>query len=214
LPESWPARTAASPEAAGRVGLQELVELLDQYRLEGHLVLAEIVREVELGRRARLHADRGASQVLGALDVALGRHDEALAVVEIDAGDVEAERGVAQQGLRGVAGDDIDLARLQRHEALLRRGRRVLGLFSIAEHRHGDRPAEIDVEPRPLALAVGEGEAGQAGVHGALHEALGLHRVEGLAGQRRHRDECRHARKHRRSGEKFAKHCWSPLLSL
>ena len=77
--------------AAGGIGLQQLVELLDQHRLEGHLALAEVVREVELGRGARLHADRGAVQFLGALDAALGRHDEALAVVEIDAGDVEAE---------------------------------------------------------------------------------------------------------------------------
>src|SRR5262245_43352195 len=31
--------------ATSRVGLQELVELLDQHRFEGHLVLAEVVGE-------------------------------------------------------------------------------------------------------------------------------------------------------------------------
>ena len=55
-------------------------------------------------------------------------------------------------------------------------------LLGVAEHRRGDRLAEIDVEAGPLALAVGEGEARQAGVDRALHEALGLDRVEGLAG--------------------------------
>ena len=176
------------------IGLQQLVELLDQHRLEGHLVLAEIVREVEFGGGAGLHADGGAVQFPGALDAALGRHHEALAIVEIDAGDVEAERGVAQQGLRGVARDDIDLARLQGDETLLRGGRRVLGLLRIAEQGGGNGAAEIDVEPRPLALAVGEGEAGEARVDRALHETLGLDGVESGAGESRGRGQQRQRR--------------------
>ena len=168
--------------AARSVGLQQLVELVDQHRLEGHLVLAEIVREVELGGRAGLHADRGAVQLPGALDAALGRHHEALAVVEVHARAIEAQLSVAQQGLRRVTGDDVDLPRLEGDEALLRGGRREFHFLRVAEHGDRDRLAEIDVEAGPLALAVGEGEARQAGVDRALHEALGLHGIEGLAG--------------------------------
>jgi len=84
--------------------------------------------------------------------------------------------------------DDIDLARLQRHEALLRRGRRELGLLGVTEHGRSNGLAEIDVEPGPLALAVGQREARQARIHRALHEALGLHGIERLAGRRRQRD--------------------------
>jgi hypothetical protein len=102
--------------------------------------------------------------------------------------------------LRGVAGDDVDLARLQGNEALLRRGRRELHLFGVAEHGNRDRLAEIDVEAGPLALAVGEGEAREAGVDRALDVALGLHGIEGLAGPGRNRT---HARECRQGGKTF-----------
>src|SRR5436190_7607198 len=71
--------------AAGEEGGADLVDLFDDHRLEGHLVGAEIVSEVELGRRAGGDADRGAAQLPGALHPELFRHQEALAVVVVDA---------------------------------------------------------------------------------------------------------------------------------
>ena len=54
-----------------------------------------------------------------------------------------------------VARQHVDLARLQRGEALLRGERHELDLVGVAEDRRGDGAAEVDVEARPLALAVG-----------------------------------------------------------
>ena len=153
--------------AAGEEGGAHFLDLLDDDRLEGHLVGAEVVGEVELGGGAGLHADRGAVQLLGALHAELLVHHEALAVIVVDAGEVEAERGVARQRPGRGAGQQVDLARLQRGEALLGGGRHVLDLVGIAEDRGGDGAAGVDVEARPLALAVGGGEACDAGADAA-----------------------------------------------
>ena len=177
--------------AAGEVGVGHLLELLDHHRLERHVVGAEVVGQVELGGGAGLHADGGAVELLGAFHVQLLRHHEALAVVVVHAGEIEAEAGVARQRPGGVARQDVDLARLQRGEALLRGERREAHLRRVAEHGGRDGAADVDVEPLPLALRIGLREAGQAGVDAALHEALGLHCVQGrlrLRGQRRKRD--------------------------
>ena len=174
--------------AAERIGGDVLLDALEHDGGERHLVGAEIVGEVQLRRRARLHADRGAVEVAHALHVRLLRHHEALAVVEIDAGHVEAERRVAHQRLCGVARQDVDLARLQRHEALLRRHRRVSDLGRVAEHRRGDGLAQIDVDAGPDAARIRGREAGHGAVDAALDEALGLDRVERGAGDRRRRE--------------------------
>ena len=127
-------------------------------------------------------ADRGAVQLLGALHAELLAHHEALAVIVIDGGEIEAERGVARQRDGRVARQDIDLARLQRGEALLGGRRHVFDLLRVAEEggRHG--PADVDVETDPLALAVGLGEARDAGVDAADQLSARLDRVEILAG--------------------------------
>ena len=98
--------------AAGEEGGADLLDLLDDHRLEVHLLGAEVVGEVELGRRARGHAHGGAVQLLGALHAELLVHHEALAVVVGDGGEVETERGVARQRRRRVVAEEVDLARL------------------------------------------------------------------------------------------------------
>ena len=89
-----------------------------------------------------------------------------------------------------VARQQIDLARLQGGEALLRRGRHELHLVGIAEDRDGDGSADIDVEPGPLALAVGAGEAGDAGGDATNETSALLDRLEILTshGAGRHED--------------------------
>ena len=72
---------------------------------------------------------------------------EALAVIEHDRREIEAELGVALQRVGRVARQHVDFARLQRREALLRGQRHVFDLLGIAEHGGGDRLADIDVEP-------------------------------------------------------------------
>ncbi len=100
--------------------------------------------------------------LLGALHAELLVHHEALAVVVVDAREVEAERGVAGQRVGRGADQEVDLARLERGEALLGGGRHELDLVGIAEDRGGDGAADIDVDAGPLALAVGRREARDA----------------------------------------------------
>ena len=137
------------------------------------------------------HADRGAVQLLGALHAELLVHQEALAVIVGDGGEIEAERGVARQRDGRVVGQDVDLARLQRGEALLGGERHVFHLLGIAEDGGRNRPADVDVEADPLALAVGQHEAGRAGADAANQRAARLDRVEVLAGHRAGRCEDR-----------------------
>src|SRR4029450_12624479 len=112
----------------------------------------EVVGEVELGGGAGAYADRSTIELLGALHAELLVHHEALAVVVVDAGEVEAERGVAGQRVGRGAGQHVDFARLQGGEALLRGGWHILDLVGVAEEGRSDGAAGIDVEPRPLAL--------------------------------------------------------------
>jgi hypothetical protein len=157
---------------------------LDHDRREAHVVGAEIVGQVQLGRGARLHADRGAVQLLGRIHAQALLHHEALAVVEVRAHEVEAELHVALEGPGRVAGHHVHLARLDGGEALLRRQRNVADLGRIVEHGDRDGPAGVDVEAAPDALAVGLGEAGEAGVHAAHEGAAGLDGVEDRRGGR------------------------------
>jgi hypothetical protein len=168
---------AAAGEEAERI-----VDLLDDHRLEGHLVGAEVVGEVELGGGAGGHADGGAAQLLGALHAELLRHQEALAVVVVDAGEIETERGVARQRVGRVAHHDVDFARLHGGEALLRGERLVFHLVGIAEDRRRHRAADVDRQALPLALAVGQHEARGAEADAAGHRAARPDRIEILAG--------------------------------
>ena len=164
--------------AAGEEGGTDLVDLLDDHRLERHLVGAEVIGEVELGGRAGSHADRGAAQLLGALHAELLRHQEALAVVVVDAGEIEAERGVARQRPGRVADQHVDLARLHGGEALLGGERRVLHLVRVAEDRRGDGAADVDREAFPFALAVRHHVAGRPGAGAADQRAARLDGIE------------------------------------
>jgi len=164
--------------APREVGAQHFLQLLDHHRLELHVVGAEVVGEVEFGRRPGLQADGGAVQLLRALDVRLFRHHEALAVIIVDADEVEPEAGVPRQGPGGVAREEVHLARLQRGEALLRGERRIAHLVRIAEYGCGDRAAQVDVDAAPHALGVGLREPGDARAYAALQVALRANGVE------------------------------------
>jgi hypothetical protein len=86
---------------------------------ELHVVGPEVVGEVELGGGAGLDADLGPVELERTLHAEIGRHHEALAVIEGDPGEDEAQGRVAGQGPGGVARQDVDLARLECREPLL-----------------------------------------------------------------------------------------------
>ena len=162
-----------------------LVDLLDDDRLELHLVAAEIVGEVELGRRAGLHADRRAVQLLRSFHVELLRYHETLAVIEHDRAEIESQRRVAQQGPGRVVRQDVDFARLQCRKALLRGQRHIFDLVGIAEHGGRDRAADIDVEPGVFPLIVRLRKSRNAGRHAAANRARLLYLVERRPGRGR-----------------------------
>ena len=143
---------------------------------------AEEVREVELGGGALLHADRGAVELERRIHLQRLAHHEALAVVVVDAGEVQAERGVARRGPGGVAHQHVDLARLQRGEAVLGRQRHEFDFAGVVEDGRGDGAADIDVEPGPFALRVGQAEAGERAVGAAIQDAAVFHRLQRLRG--------------------------------
>src|SRR3546814_10353605 len=79
-------------------------------------------------------------------DVCSSDLHESLAVVIDDAGEIEAEAGIATKRPGRVARQDIDLARLQRGEAVLGAQRREPQLRRVAEHRRRHGAAEIDID--------------------------------------------------------------------
>jgi hypothetical protein len=164
--------------AAEECLVHEVLALIDN-RLDGHAAAAEPARHVEFVGRALGDADRGAAQLGQALHVQLLGHHEALAVIEIDAGILQAEPGIALQRDGRVAHQHVDLAGLQRQEALLGGERHVLGLGRIAQHGGGDGIAQVDVEAGPLALAVGQRETAQADIDATNQLAALLDDLEG-----------------------------------
>ena len=182
------------------VGVERFLERQERHALELHLVGAEIVREVELGRRALLHAHGRAVELTRRLDLELLGHDEALAIVIVDGRALEAELRLARGRPGGIAGEHVDVARLQRREAVLGGERDELYLVRIVEDRGRDRAAEVDVEPGPGALRIRQAEARQLPVRAAIDHAALLHLVE----RARHRGacECRKGARHRTHSQK------------
>jgi hypothetical protein len=167
---------------AGEEGARDRLGGVEDDRLVLHAVGAEVVGDVLLAGGAGLHAHGRAVELVDVVDLQLLRHHEALAVVVVDAGEDDAERRVARQRPGAVARQHVDLAGLQRGEALLRVERHVLHLVGVLENGRGDGAAEVDVEARPLALAVGRRKARPRGVDTADDLAACLHRIERLAG--------------------------------
>ena len=163
---------------AGIVGGDVVLQPLDDDRPDVHARAARPIGQVLLGGGAGLHADGGAIQRAGIGHAQAALHHEALAVEEVDAREVEAERGVAAQRPGRVAAQDVHFAGLKRGEAHLGGGGHEAHLGRVIEDRDGERAAVIHVEAAPDALAVGLREAGQAGIHAADQRAAGADRIQ------------------------------------
>ena len=123
-------------------------------------------------------ADGGAVQALQVLYAGVFLHDKTLAVVEIDRALPQAERDAAQIGLRRIAIEHVDLAGLQRGEAVLRGERDIANLAGVAEHAGSEGAAVIDVEPLVIALRIRRGESGKARADAAHQRAALLDRIQ------------------------------------
>jgi len=132
--------TALGIRAEGAVGVLECGRrVLNAAR--GHLV-----GQVQLGRRALLHADRRAVQVLQLGDVGVLGHHDALAIIERGSDEVAAVVGVARQRPGGVADEHVNLAALQGRKALFGGQRAILHLAHVVEDRRRQGLAEVNVE--------------------------------------------------------------------
>ena len=139
---------------------------------------AEELGDALLAHRARQRADRGAGQLQHARDRVAAPREEALPVVEQYAGEARAELGVAAQGPGGAARQHVDVARLQRLEAVVGAQRPELHRVLGAEHGGRERGAELHVEPRPLAALGDVGEARLRLADPAQHVAARTDRIE------------------------------------
>ncbi|MNQ77655.1 hypothetical protein D3C85_925390 [compost metagenome] len=164
--------------AAGRERVDHFVEGLDHDGLVAHVVGARPIGQRVLVRGAGLEADRGAVDFLGALHAQRLRHQEALAVIEVDARMDDAQRRVALLRHSGVARQHVHFAGLQRGETLLRIERHHLDLVGVAEDRRGNGAAQVHVQALPLALRIGRRKAREARGRAASHGAALAHDVQ------------------------------------
>ncbi|MNT54646.1 hypothetical protein D3C72_1918220 [compost metagenome] len=158
-------------------------------------MLLEVVDQVLFVDRSGLYADLRAIQFRGAFDAQLARHQEALAVIEDDAGGHDPQARVAAGRDGRVAVQDVDLAGLQRGKALLRTERYEARLLGVAQYGGGQRAAQVRVQAGPAALLVGDRQARRTLADAAHQFAAfldGVHRA-GLcgAGDRQRRRDAR-----------------------
>ncbi len=132
--------------AAGLVGFLRLRRVCEAHHLIGHVVGPEVVGEVQLGRGALVGADRLAVEFLGRGHTKGFADHEALAVEVVDRRELETELGVARHGRGRVAGQHVNLPRLQRREAVLSREGNELYLGRVVEDGRCDGTAEVNVE--------------------------------------------------------------------
>ena len=118
--------------------------------------------------------------------VAAARH-EPLAIVEQHAGKAGAELGIAAERPACAARQHVDVAGLQRLEAIVGAQRPELHRVLAAEHRRGQRGAELRVEPGARAAAIDLREARLRLADTAQQVAAGPDRIEGrcIGGARR-----------------------------
>ena len=156
---------------AAFIGLEHVFQLWKLHFRVFHVVGAEMVGEVEYRRRPLLHANLAVVEIERGIDVARAWQHEALAVIIGDRREIEVVIGLARHAPGRIAGEDVDLAALQLLEAFAGVERNEFRLLGIVEDGRGHRAAEIDVEAGPVALVVGDREAGQALVDAAQHFA-------------------------------------------
>src|SRR5690606_4643408 len=139
-------------------------------------------RGVAFRGRAARRADDDAVHVLDAGELT-GIDHHPLAVVERGGEEGGAFLPVTPGGPGRVADQDVDLARLQRSEAV--RGGEVdqVRLLGVPQDCRGDDLAELDVEPGAAAVGVDHGEAGQIVARSATDLVVGHDGVVDAAGR-------------------------------
>ena len=111
-------------------------------------------------------------------EAAVGGDHHPLAVVEGRLQERARLAAVTAGRPRGVADEDVDLAGLQRGEAVVGGEVDELDLGGVAEHGGSDDTAEVGIEADVLTRGVDDGEPGHGVVAAAADDVVGDHGVE------------------------------------
>jgi len=168
----------------------DFFRLFNHHRGEAHAIGTEIIREVEFRGGAWLHADGRTIKLLCGCYARAFLHHEALTVIEIDAGEGEAERALTRHGPGGVARQDIQFAGLQHGEALHGGIGHKAHLRGITQQRSGNGAAGIHIQATEFAAAIRQGKARRIGGHTANQLTAGANGCHGI-GRRRLRHDRR-----------------------
>ena len=133
---------------------------------------------VALGRRALRDADDHAVEVVDRRETAVGADHDALTVVERRGKEGGSFGAVAAGRPRGVADQDVDLAGLQRREAVGGLDIDHFDRLRVAEYRGRDDSAEVAVEADVIAFGCQHREAWQGVAGAAPDDVVGDHGVE------------------------------------
>ena len=171
--------------AARVVSFQRFVSGRKRDGLELHLVGAEVVREVELRRRALLYTHGGVIELQRRIHLQRLANQKALAVEVVDAGEIQTERRITRRGPGGISSEHVDIAGLQRREAVPRGQRHKLDLVRVIEDCSGKGTTEIDIEAGPAPLRIWRTETCKRTVRAAIQNAALLDRGKRLSRSRR-----------------------------
>ncbi len=160
--------------------LQQLGRVERQHLGHVEAEARELGGDVALGGGAAGHAHDQAREIFEALEARIGRHHHPLTVVEVGL----QERGplctVSGGGPGGVPHEHVDLAGLERREAVVGLEVDELHRFGVTQDRSRDHPAEVGVEAHVLAV-LEHGEAGQLVAGATADHARLLDRSQCLA---------------------------------
>jgi hypothetical protein len=129
--------------------------------------------EIQLGGGPGDHADRGLAELGDVLAGELPAAHEALAVIQLDAGEIDRVAGIAGQGPGRLGEQHVELARDQRVDRLGEAQRDELGRVGVAQERRREGAAQIDLEPDPAAIGSAGRKPGPLDHAAADRAALG-----------------------------------------
>ena len=127
-------------------GRDNIVGVIEQAGGVFQILGCHSIGNVQFGGCTSAHADRGAVEVFQLGKAALLRNHDALPIIQVGRGEVQAQVSIPGEGPGGRANQDIDLFVLQQGEARLTSGINEFNRFWIIEDRDGNCPAHIDIE--------------------------------------------------------------------
>src|SRR5262249_5409956 len=143
-------------------------------------IRAEIVGEIEFGRRSRLHTYFRAVEVERGFLVHGPANEESLAIVIVSSRKVQPKFDLTRHCPRSVAREDINAARSKRVKSTISVERCVIDLARVIKNRGRNGTAQFDIKAAPVAVLVAGREAIKSFADAAIQCAAILYRLEHL----------------------------------